>query len=425
MKKLFLSLGIFVFFYGVHNPIYGSDERLEDEFRRKLTFKTLFPKLEEAKSHAVPSPSSETLPSHEKIQRTTKFGVDKETGLIGWRHESLPSLPRSASWKPPHWIDKRVLLKAQDIRSHPYRTILAVESEYLKDDKINTFIGTAVMIHNNVALTAAHNVYAEGYGWSSRISCYIERHGNLYSKKIFVKGYAVPNDYKWNKFSSDYAILYFDKPIGLTIGFLAPLYYMNQTQGIISGYPGFRYDKDFKEIVLEGEKQCVHGDKLYNQGKEYFLYHAIHTTRGQSGAPVYIEHERKNENGTIKEHRIIGVHVAGSPPTCALTQEDVPSDWIKKITESKKIVNKAVRITQAVYNNIRDFSNFFYMNPIKEGNSATNQHLVSPIVIKRKTQEGIEIAIGKAFYINKRANNISKEGEKLEINNNNNNEETN
>lgn len=410
MKKLFLLLGIFVFLQGFENFVYASDNNevanMTSDFQDLSFSEKAFPPIHKAKSK---KPFQKLSPAESLLEEIDEekgiFGVDTRIQLIGWGHESLFVKQPTSPWEDTKITDNRNELTMEQIWMYPDTTILSLKCVFIINDKFFTSVGTAVMIHDYLALTAAHNVFSKGE-CARKITCSLMRHGNKTFKQVPVKAYALPKGYAKNKFSLDYAVLCFgnntildkenkERNVADFTGYLSFLHYDNakHKKGKISGYPGHRYDKGSKKIELYGKYPYSHVASLHSKLHKYFIYHEIHTSPGQSGAPV------RYYDDIEKEWKIIGIHVAGGPPSSSLVEEDEPSEWINPLI-GQKVINKAIKINEIVYKNIGLFSNYF----IKQKFSVLEEEIKDKINLAPPTKKEIfdnnEKSIGNAFYIN-------------------------
>lgn len=180
----------------------------------------------------------------------------------------------------------------------PYRTTLLLEVEY--EDNSNTFLGTAVMVYKNLALTAAHNLYNKEGKKAKNIKCLVQLSGNKKFYQFKPTSYGYLKSFEENSSDPlDYAFLYFQNPIGDQLGYLEMKSYAHENIGIICGYPHKIFIETTSITLWEGQgeiKQITPNSPL--------LRHSITCYKGQSGSCLRV----KRKDASVA----IGVHVAGN-----------------------------------------------------------------------------------------------------------------
>ena len=282
-------------------------------------------------------------------------------------NESVPFIDGSLTdaissiCKYKKYDDKRQKIDPGSVLHSPHSAIFSIETIFENSSPSSKTCGTAVMIHKQIALTAAHNVYSRKGGHAKKITSFMSRYGNTFTETLEVKKYAVLKAYVGNQDdkNNDYALLFFSTKIGDDQGWIFPAYCDEMDKDInhatISGYPLWTYmDGDVNET--DGKfpyehTSAIHRDRVIQT--DNLLVHEIHTTTGQSGAPLRVT--LKNSENQI-EWRLIGVHVQGMTDK----EENLAMSLLQKdssTTKQSTLTNKSVRITKTVFNNIREISN--------------------------------------------------------------------
>lgn len=157
-----------------------------------------------------------------------------------------------------------------------------------------TYVGTAWMYGNKVAVTAGHCVYSKSDGgWARSVTFSPGKNGSsnplgtyyatqLYTDKKYVQ--SENSNYDWG-------MLRFNTNVGKTTGYLGAEWTTNSQVGInvtVRGYPGEK-----------GSQMWTSDGKITGSGSSKTDY-LIDTTGGQSGAPVY-----RNSSGN---YRSLAIH---------------------------------------------------------------------------------------------------------------------
>lgn len=228
-------------------------------------------------------------------------------------------------------------IKAPKIYGYPYKTIVSIEPVF----KGSRYLATAFLIHPQLLLTAAHNVYNPKVGFASKIDAFFCRISEDKCKEVRdIHSFIVSNAYiKGNKFENDYAILFFKKSLA-AFGNLGLKIYNTAQEGTLTGYKG----------LFSSKYQCweSHGKLHSNKKENPILYHEILSEHGQSGSPIYL----RKQNGTFK---VVGVHVAGSAN---------PTNCQKSQLEKDFTLNKGVKINKRVIENISVIATVLLKNEI-------------------------------------------------------------
>ena len=242
-------------------------------------------------------------------------------------------------------IDNRAPLKDGQYKEYPNRAILALEADFEKGIRR----GTAFMIHQHFALTNYHNLFKVGYKAGDfkssmkdceplKVKCTAgKEENNFFYSETCVSAFVIPTDAQIaNQY--DYALLYFEKPLGEHTGFFACSGeddVKNKTFSL-PGYPMI-YHKDNKAINPKGTKQLTDSSNSLEIGED-FITHPIFCSSGQSGSPLLIEHE----NGFF---RFLGMQTNGC-------------DGKRVEGDERPLENKAITINKKVLKNLNLFADF-------------------------------------------------------------------
>jgi glutamyl endopeptidase len=144
-----------------------------------------------------------------------------------------------------------------------------------------TYVGTAWMYGNKVAVTAGHCVYSKSDGgWARSVAFSPGKNGSsnplgtYYATQLYTDTKYVQNEDS----NYDWGMLRFSTNVGQTTGYLGAEWTSNSQVGInvtVKGYPG---EKNSQMWTSNG--------KITGSGSSKTNY-SIDTTGGQSGAPVY------------------------------------------------------------------------------------------------------------------------------------------
>ena len=160
----------------------------------------------------------------------------------------------------------------------PYKSIGYLTTKYEKSN--NYYRGTAYLVDNNIAITAAHCAYSRENGEATVLNFSPARDENNYPYgTVGVTKYAVLPEYKNGDDNYDWAILVLESNIGDEVGTITFGKYKNASDclgigSVISGYP---YDKGYSQYGANGYIKKVSDNKLW---------YTIDTNGGQSGSPI-------------------------------------------------------------------------------------------------------------------------------------------
>lgn len=203
--------------------------------------------------------------------------------------------PQTQGWCPPHLErmneeDKTVSVcntigednrvKVSNTSLYPYSAVCYMEVSYQGTSEIS--IGTAFMVGDNIALTAAHCIYEEGYSvkevkvWPGKdgYGLWNNPFGTAEQVTVFSPNWG-PGNYADE---NDWAIIVLDDDIGNSTGWFGFEWQHADAKNrtlTISGYP-----------VSDRYYQYTASDMVVELN-QYHILHRIDTGEGQSGAPLY------------------------------------------------------------------------------------------------------------------------------------------
>ena len=258
--------------------------------------------------------TQEIVPTRHNILTNTPLlpkGIGKEPGL----QNSISPLDIVGD-------DDRELVT--NTKAFPYSAICYLKAEYNNNDYDE---GTAFMISDNIAITAAHCIYANDGELATQVKVWPGKDGdgwfdNPYgsAKRISV---IAPNWTGWSTYQpyNDWAIIELNENIGNRTGYFEIEW--NHTDIFsrtftISGYPDeddAGYIEEFRQYKDSGYITTVN---------HQYMFYSIDTGGGQSGAPIF-----------HSENVVYGIH-------------------IKRYDD---VENLGIRITKPIYLYLMDYIN--------------------------------------------------------------------
>ena len=209
--------------------------------------------------------------------------------------------------------DERI--KIGDTTKAPYSYIGSIIT--LNQAEIPISEGTAWLVGDSLAITAAHNVYNTKNQPKEIIFTLLENGGKSPYGDIKVTKWHIPQQFIEQKKKEpqktypkyDYAILELDKPIGKKNGYFSVEntftvfdvadnfdIYENEHTVKIAGYPS-------DHAIVYSHYMYASKGKSYFDGSDYVLYYKIDTFSGESGAPVFYKSGNK--------YYALGIHLYG------------------------------------------------------------------------------------------------------------------
>lgn len=207
---------------------------------------------------------------------------------------TMPSLYEN-SLIPKSIVGSDDRIRVNNTTSYPYSAVCQLSITFPSG---NTFVGTAWMYWDNIAITAGHCVFDSGEGgWATSI---VVRPGANGSTNPFGTANAQSLDapVKWTNNENagfDYGIIVLDSDIGNTTGWFGS-HYGSGLKGksiTITGYPGEYYRQMW---TMSGTVKRTTTNKVF---------YDIDTTGGQSGSPVYWY------SGATYGYQAIAIHAYG------------------------------------------------------------------------------------------------------------------
>lgn len=246
--------------------------------------------------------------------------------------------------------DRRI--HVADVFAFPYSAILYMRMYETENDlEKETFVpGSAFMIGERIALTAAHNVCYRGKGEITpenakmmiprQVICFSCMNDGDFHEMRTVVSLALNFDYynsegKFRKY--DYAILLLDKPFAVR-SYLAPIVHNPEMDTFtISGYPryaGVGEENSKQKTKCNGNLYSCEGPlvdfKTLNDDIQGYIKldaisvkknvgYKIDTSPGQSGSPIIheLKSENNHENAPKSQFCAVGIHTGGmTSPAC-------------------------------------------------------------------------------------------------------------
>lgn len=162
--------------------------------------------------------------------------------------------------------------------------------------------GSGVLINNNFILTAGHNLLSRGLDTIKKVTVTLGRNVNQHiweSQRLYVGATQVAEDFRYKNFPRDFAIIYLgDNRPDINSSFRLPntgeiANFVNGGKTLyLAGYPGETHGGKTPKIASSNSSRIDGG----------LIYYDINTAKGNSGGPVWFEH-----NG---EFILAGIHVA-------------------------------------------------------------------------------------------------------------------
>lgn len=178
--------------------------------------------------------------------------------------------------------DDRV--QVSDTDEYPYSAVCYIEVAF----STGAECGTAFMIGDNIAVTAAHCVYKNGElvsdvkVWPGKDGFSI--FGNPFGTAESISIFKAPNYNQGDFYKYDWAIIVLDENIGNDTGWFGFTCYQPDyltTTLTLSGYP---HSDQYHQYTATGNAM-KYVDKVSEQ--EYRFQHNMDSTEGQSGSPIY------------------------------------------------------------------------------------------------------------------------------------------
>ena len=234
----------------------------------------------------------------EKIKMIKKECGTDEIDIVEFSKEELldkekieikPKIPNGLEVIPHYSLrsifgpDSRT--RVQNASAFPYSAIAHVSSGFYG---IPPTEGTAFLIAENVALTAAHNIYLPGYGYTTGITVTPGKTGAIepFGSATAIATY-IPSEYPMSQdYTNDWGIIVLDSNIGASAGNLGVRAYTNAYGELASktvkltGYPGIVNGSEVND------EQWETTGNIMTAWDEY-LCHELDCSKGQSGAPIY------------------------------------------------------------------------------------------------------------------------------------------
>lgn len=285
-----------------------------------------------------------------KLVRLKPPGENAEEEIAWVGKDFSPTGPDSVG----RYVDERKKIISPSLKVFPYKSILSIEIKFEGSDIL--YLGTATMIHYDIALTTAHLLYKQGKR-AEKITCYGCRCGESYfGGACKVLSYAYPKEFKESPSRGspfNYGVLRLSEKMGDELGFIFPKPYEDvlSSKVFISGYPGFTYDEEGKVNTDKGIFQYKHQGKVHEtKEKTHLLFHQVHATEGQAGAPVTVKIGDKRE-----DWRIIAIQTKGTLPLRAQEGSEI---------KTKPFKNEALKIDKKTFLTLKEFR-YFLAQPHK------------------------------------------------------------